>query len=510
MHRSVVMVVGAIVTALALVSAAGAHAAVTFTHFGTPTSDSGPFGITLGSDGNIWFGENTALNIGQFTPSAPPVFNFEYPDPTPHSFGPEQIVPGGDGALWFTDLSVTVGQDGPQYINRVTTNGGFTLHAIPSDIGVKEIAWGADGNVWFTDPFNRIGRMTPSGTIKEFPLPPPTNGNPRAPEGIAEGPDGNIWFTEANGNVVGRITPAGVITQFAIPWKANSEGDITAGPDGNLWFTEGNAIGRVSPSGVFAGPYPLPGTEFRTPGSITPVPCSPALAFTDVGAIGKITVGGAITEYPTDDMPSWITAGPSETMWFTEPNTSQIVRITGLALPILCVPVQPRIFVTPTAKDSLGGTVGWMMQWPGTHGVADTSGLRLFSTPRGIPMGRTFSYRFTAAGSYAYDDPFHPATTARVTVPVKVAAVVGAVDTAQVTWAVAAPAAGSVFDVQIEVPGSPAFRDWQTGTSAQSAVFGPADPMFAGPGTYRFRARLRNAATGAASGYSPVNAFTLP
>jgi hypothetical protein len=166
--------------------------------------------------------------------------------------------------------------------------------------------------------------------------------------------------------------------------------------------------------------------------------------------------------------------------------------------------------VTPIAKDSLGGTVGWMMQWPGTHGVSDTSGLRLFATPRGIQMGRTFSYRFTAAGSYPYDDPFHPQTKARVTVPVRVAAVVGAVDTAQVTWAVATPAAGSVFDVQVEQPGSSAFQNWQIGTSAQTAVFGPADPLFAGPGTYRFRARLRNASTGAASGYSPVKALTFP
>lgn len=179
-------------------------------------------------------------------------------------------------------------------------------------------------------------------------------------------------------------------------------------------------------------------------------------------------------------------------------------------LAVLCVPVIPQSFVTLTAKDSLGGTVGWMMQWPGTHGVADTSGLGLFQTPRGIRLGATYSHRFTAAGSYPYDDPFHPQTKARVIVPVRVAGVVGAVDRAQVTWAVAPPVSGSVFDVQVEQPGSSTFLDWQSGTTAQTATFGPRSPLFTGSGTYRFRARLRNPTTGAASGYSPVKAFTLP
>ena len=82
--------------------------------------------------------------------------------------------------------------------------------------------------------------------ITEFPL-PTAGSQPR--DGIASGADGNIWFTEYAGNRIGRITPGGTITEFAIPSPNSQPIGIAAGPDGNLWFTEqaGNKIGRISP-----------------------------------------------------------------------------------------------------------------------------------------------------------------------------------------------------------------------------------------------------------------------
>ena len=68
------------------------------------------------------------------------------------------------------------------------------------------------------------------------------------PFGITAGPDGNLWFTEYSGNRIGRITPSGTVTEFSSGITASSGlSGITAGPDGNLWFTEnnGNRIGRL-------------------------------------------------------------------------------------------------------------------------------------------------------------------------------------------------------------------------------------------------------------------------
>jgi virginiamycin B lyase len=74
------------------------------------------------------------------------------------------------------------------------------------------------------------------------------------PVGITLGPDNNLWFVESQANKVGRITPTGTVTEFAIPTAASNPQGITAGPDGNLWFTEkdANKIGQVSTSGAFA------------------------------------------------------------------------------------------------------------------------------------------------------------------------------------------------------------------------------------------------------------------
>jgi hypothetical protein len=62
---------------------------------------------------------------------------------------------------------------------------------------------GADGNVWFTNPgANTVGRITPSGAIRQYPLP----ARNAQPTGIAYGSDGRLWFTEAG---VSRIASIG-------------------------------------------------------------------------------------------------------------------------------------------------------------------------------------------------------------------------------------------------------------------------------------------------------------
>jgi streptogramin lyase len=52
-----------------------------------------------------------------------------------------------------------------------------------------------------------MGRITPDGSVTEFPI-PTANSMPRA---IALGSDGNIWFGEFGGGKIGRVTPLGVI-----------------------------------------------------------------------------------------------------------------------------------------------------------------------------------------------------------------------------------------------------------------------------------------------------------
>ena len=61
------------------------------------------------------------------------------------------------------------------------------------------------------------------------------------------GPDGNLWFTESDRGTIGRITPSGTITEFPLEEQESGPYGITVGADGNLWFTErfANQIGKI-------------------------------------------------------------------------------------------------------------------------------------------------------------------------------------------------------------------------------------------------------------------------
>jgi virginiamycin B lyase len=105
------------------------------------------------------------------------------------------------------------------------------------------ITTGPDGNLWFTvdsvgDDSDRIGRITPSGSITEFFFPTVSDAKPHGnPGGITAGPDGNLWFTEQDGNQIGRITPGGAITGFSAPTDpaSDSAGDLTTDLPGTFF-----------------------------------------------------------------------------------------------------------------------------------------------------------------------------------------------------------------------------------------------------------------------------------
>src|SRR5262249_4122924 len=111
----------------------------------------------------------------------------------------------------------------------------FQEFAIPTaGSGPSAITAGPEGNLWFTEgKANQIGRITPAGTVTEFPL-----AGHSGPAEITAGPAGNLWFTGKGGSRIGRITPAGTMPEFLLPPEGPQPGGITGGPDGNLSFTQ--------------------------------------------------------------------------------------------------------------------------------------------------------------------------------------------------------------------------------------------------------------------------------
>ncbi len=220
------------------------------------------------------------------------------------------------------------------------------------------ITSGPDGALWFAEGgANRIGRITTAGVFTEFPLPPwpspyslscqpPVNGaNPctKGPVAITTGPDGALWFTEAVGagnniamGAIGRITLDGTITEYPVSSPAYS---IVTGPDGALWFgefsggfSETAVIGRITTGGAVTEYSPPPGSSSLGPFGITSGPDG-ALWFTEPergGIIGRTTTAFVTTEYPlpSTGTPVNITSGPDGALWFTDQQGGAIWRIT--------------------------------------------------------------------------------------------------------------------------------------------------------------------------------------
>ncbi len=207
--------------------------------------------------------DNEPFTIGQITPAGA-ITEFPITVGTPRPYaeseytGPTSIAQGSDGNMWFTDQYRN--SEGRRFVGRITASGSITEFWIPigrrADLPETSvpggIALGADGSMWFTDDGtntagrNLIGRITTSGVITEYPIPTPGS----MPGAIVLGSDGNMWFSEPGVNRIGSITPTGEIAEYPTPGVS---GDITLGPDGNIWFMgrpEVDPIGWIAPGGL--------------------------------------------------------------------------------------------------------------------------------------------------------------------------------------------------------------------------------------------------------------------
>ena len=264
-------------------------------------------------------------------------------------------------------LALLVLASGPLLAGCGQINPPISVYPAPGVQGINQVTSGPDGDLWFVGgtggPPNGlvevIGRMTPSGVTKLYPLP----GNPGlAFAGITVGPDNNIWFTYSTntGTGVGRLSPGtGQIVPFpltlppSVPPIPSSDlplntqaTDIIAGPDGNLWFDVDQIAGGV----------------------IIPE-----------GYVGRITPKGTITLYPVplthSDQPNaalqpqTISVGADGNLWSRLTNANGGSSIPGYSPSSSVVRVTPAGQVTILSEDSTsfrgyrlgpGGEYWWM------------------------------------------------------------------------------------------------------------------------------------------------------
>jgi streptogramin lyase len=369
------IVPAALVVALALSGSVLAAPLGQITEFPTATVAAGPEGVVSGPDGNLWFPEANADKIGEVNPTTGTTADF--PVPTAGSV-PVGIALGPDGNLWFTEfVGNKIGE-----INPVTH--AITEFALPNaGSGPVAIVAGPNGNLWFTESADpgRVGEISPTThAITEFPA--ATSGV--VPFGIAVGPDGDLWYTEkdVHGPTIGTnsriawINPnTGTGGDVATPTGSSAPNAIAAGPNGSLWFTESapsvSKIGLINVAAHTIPPEIPTATAMSAPTVIAPG-ADGNMWFTE-GDASQIAVINSVThlitnEFPTptaSSSPIGIAAGPDGNLWFTEGALpgSKIGR-AGAGAPAAAV-AAPAVTGTPQPGQTLTCQAATWSSWAG-------------------------------------------------------------------------------------------------------------------------------------------------
>jgi plastocyanin len=194
---------------------------------------------------------------------------------------------------------------------------------------------------------------------------------------------------------------------------------------------------------------------------------------------------------------SGITAQPGGAAWAVG-NT-----LTATIAESVCeIQVTEAGFIPEAASGSLGDTVGWTITGSSSRRLVDASGMQLFDSGSRA-TGSSFQFTFDSAGTYPVNDrTAHATSTVAIPVDLPETGTTGVPLT--VTWSAAPPSEGFLFDVQIQTPSNPGFRNWRVGQTDVSANFVPP-----AEGAYAFRGRLRDSATGKFSKWSPSAAVTV-
>ena len=158
---------------------------------------------------------------------------------------------------------------------------------------------------------------------------------------------------------------------------------------------------------------------------------------------------------------------------------------------------------TSTRLAGFGQTVEWGFDASSTHSHSATDPTAWVNSGFKTP-GSIYDHAMSFSGTFKFHcaETSHPLNpmNGTIKVPMSVSPTAGPLGTAfTLGWSTISGLSEYSFDVQRRRPSDSGFLNWIQKTSTRAFVFTPASR-----GTYRFRARTRNTATGKTSGWSPV------
>jgi virginiamycin B lyase len=197
--------------------------------------------IVSGPDGALWY--TSGRWIGRITTQGVAT---EYPVGDPPRTNTHGITVGSDGALWFGRISDA---EPVRAVGRMTTEGTYTLFGDAPSPSVWKLALGGDGNVWFTT-WREIWKINTEGEMSRV-----LDHGPSI-SGFEAAPDGSIWSRDSDAKKLVRIAMDGTVTEYLLPEAAGYVQAITFSRDGATWFAGSHGIGRIQ--GLEAHLYAIP------------------------------------------------------------------------------------------------------------------------------------------------------------------------------------------------------------------------------------------------------------
>ena len=261
----------------------GPDTTATITRFRLPTAASGPEGLVLGPDGDIWVAEYTARQLAQIVPSATAAGTSEGMTEYPAGAQPLWLSDAGDGALWFTDNTdhELVRFDISSHATTVFSSAQGVTGDATAD------AEDSSGDLWFTEfDADKVGEVAISNATTPEPIAlvnltaPKVSGTPKYKHTLICNP--GTW----TGKPTFSYTWAWENTQKISPFRLNSKAR-----------TFGVKLTKLTKSTYFTHPATFVSTGIRSvgTGSTLEVPDVPTHSSFSCGVTAKLpaqTVGG--------------------------------------------------------------------------------------------------------------------------------------------------------------------------------------------------------------------------